>query len=837
MPGCPRLACVASLFASTALFLTILSSPVRAAVTLGAPPPMITCPPDMNLECSESTDPSHTGSATATGGCADTVSMSHSDTVTDTNSCTGLAGIDRTWTATDPCGDAASCVQHIRFVDATPPVITCPADKDLQCGDSTDPSNTGTATASDNCGGTPGISHTDASTTGCRAGIDRTWKATDPCGNTATCVQHIRFVDTTPPVITCPADKNLECGESTDPNQTGKATASDNCSTTMIDSFDTQVPPAGCVSQNGIDRTWTATDVCGNTATCVQRIRFVDTTPPVITCPADKGLECGDSTDPSNTGTATASDNCGGTPGISRTDAQMTGCPAGIDRTWTASDACGNTATCVQHIRFVDNTPPVITLSSTTPVSPATLWPPNHTLRDVTVNYTVSDNCSGDVKAALSVSSNEPINGTGDGDTAPDWQIVDSHHLRLRAEHGSWGSMRVYTVTITATDACGSTATATVSVLVAHNITNPQSGACFKVNSTVNFAGTFWDVAGSHHTAQWAFDNLAAAGTVAEPSGLKAGTVSGNYTFSAAGVYKVTLNLTDQNGVQSWVNTAGDVEAIAVIYDPTAGYAIGGGWFTSPAGAYRAAPKLSGKVSYGFTSRYFKNATNPKGETQFEFKLAGLEFNALSLDYLVISGARAQFKGSGKLNGQASYNFILTVIDGQLSGGGGTDRIRMKIWDKTTGSVVYDSQPGASDTANPTTAVGAGGSIVIATTSAAAPLTASGVGSEGNEPAVAGEPGPVRSFGLSVVRPNPFRATTELAYSLPERSRVELSVYDVRGARVRVLVEGIEEAGSQSARFEAGGLEAGVYFAQLRATSLSDSKRQFTQVRKILMLR
>ena len=158
MPGCPRLACVASLFASTALFLTILSSPVRAAVTLGAPPPMITCPPDKNLECSESTDPSHTGSATATGGCADTVSMSHSDTVTDTNSCTGLAGIDRTWTATDVCGNTASCVQRIRFVDTTPPVITCPADKGLECGDSTDPSNTGTATASDNCGGAPAIS-------------------------------------------------------------------------------------------------------------------------------------------------------------------------------------------------------------------------------------------------------------------------------------------------------------------------------------------------------------------------------------------------------------------------------------------------------------------------------------------------------------------------------------------------------------------------------------------------------------------------------------------------------------------------------------------------------
>src|SRR5947199_9989061 len=98
MPGCPRLACVASLFASTALFLTILSSPVRAAVTLGAPPPMITCPPDKNLECSESTDPSHTGTATATDGCAATVGMTQSDTVTATNSCRDLAANQRTST-------------------------------------------------------------------------------------------------------------------------------------------------------------------------------------------------------------------------------------------------------------------------------------------------------------------------------------------------------------------------------------------------------------------------------------------------------------------------------------------------------------------------------------------------------------------------------------------------------------------------------------------------------------------------------------------------------------------------------------------------------------------
>ena len=55
---------------------------------------------------------------------------------------------------------------------------------------------------------------------------------------------------------------------------------------------------------------------------------------------------------------------------------------------------------------------------------------------------------------------------------------------------------------------------------------------------------------------------------------------------------------------------------------------------------------------------------------------------------------------------------MLTAIDGQVAGGGGVDRFRIKIWDKATGSVVYDNQLGASDDEAPTTALG-GGSIMI----------------------------------------------------------------------------------------------------------------------------
>ena len=54
----------------------------------------------------------------------------------------------------------------------------------------------------------------------------------------------------------------------------------------------------------------------------------------------------------------------------------------------------------------------------------------------------------------------------------------------------------------------------------------------------------------------------------------------------------------------------------------------------------------------------------------------------------------------------------MSTVDGQLSGGGGTDKFRIKIWDKATGKVVYDNQKGASDTATPTTVLG-GGSISI----------------------------------------------------------------------------------------------------------------------------
>ena len=100
--------------------------------------------------------------------------------------------------------------------------------------------------------------------------------------------------------------------------------------------------------------------------------------------------------------------------------------------------------------------------------SPSVLWPPNHKLVDVTVDYRVLDNC-GPVRVALEVASNEAINGTGDGNTEPDWQVADEHHVQLRAERAGNGTGRIYTIGITVVDSANQTATQSVAVSVPHD--------------------------------------------------------------------------------------------------------------------------------------------------------------------------------------------------------------------------------------------------------------------------------------------------------------------------------------------------------------------------------
>ncbi len=265
-------------------------------------------------------------------------------------------------------------------------------------------------------------------------------------------------------------------------------------------------------------------------------------------------------------------------------------------------------------------------------------------------------------------------------------------------------------VTLTVTDSKGASSQCSSTVTVNNpaptvTINSPASGAVFAVGTPVNFAGSFTDNPGMH-TATWMFDALSQAGTVNEMTG----AVSATYAFTTAGVYKVKLTVDDGCGGTGMATTVGGFDAMVVIYDPNGGFVTGGGWITSPPGAYTPNPALTGKANFGFVSKYKTGASTPTGQTEFQFKAGNFNFQSTSYDWLVVAGARAQYKGTGTINDAGSYSFLLTAIDGQINGGGGTDKFRIKIWN--AGGVIYDNQSGAGDNDNPTTALG-GGSIVI----------------------------------------------------------------------------------------------------------------------------
>ncbi|MEV6983695.1 Ig-like domain-containing protein [Sphaerisporangium sp. NPDC051017] len=214
------------------------------------------------------------------------------------------------------------------------------------------------------------------------------------------------------------------------------------------------------------------------------------------------------------------------------------------------------------------------------------------------------------------------------------------------------------------------------------------------VGTEIELSVRFTDPGDDTHTCSvnWN-DGSTSPGTVADA------TCRAKHTYAKAGIYHPTVTVTDDDG------GAGTATAQAVVvYDPSAGFVTGGGWINSPAGAYKADPALTGKANFGFVSKYKEGATTPTGNTEFQFHAGKLNFQATAYEWMVVSGTRVQYKGSGTINGSGEYTFELTAVDG-----GKDDRFLIKIWDKASGNVVYDNQIGEEGTAL------GGGSVVIHT--------------------------------------------------------------------------------------------------------------------------
>ncbi len=329
--------------------------------------------------------------------------------------------VTRTFVATDSCGNRVDCPQEIIIDDTTDPLLTCPADDIIEaCGvddlalspqvgnmeysESPRPLSVAEiqslgGSVSDNCG-LDSLYYVDARTGSCPIIVTRTFVAVDSCGNRVECDQEIQIDDSTAPTVICPEDQVIEgCDESilATSGQVGSleysqtirlitiadlqsigGDASDNCIVDSLYYFDVMTGFCPIV----ITRTFVAVDSCGNRSECVQEIQVIDTTVPIISCPADVQLEAcgvGDLATSAAVGNlefstqprvitvlelqgigGNASDNCG-IDSLYYRDVAVENCPIIITRTFVVVDSCGNRAECTQEIQIDDTTDPTLT--------------------------------------------------------------------------------------------------------------------------------------------------------------------------------------------------------------------------------------------------------------------------------------------------------------------------------------------------------------------------------------------------------------------------------------------------------------------------------------------
>lgn len=517
---------------------------------LNTPAPTIACPPNKTaIAGGDGTATVDVGTPTFTASGGGTVVGVRSDStqevplaLTDPYS-TGNTGI--TWTVTDADGRTASCTQTVVVTaacgtDTTPPTITAPADITVSTG----PDNTGCsvalddelgqADANDDCSVTVTIAGVPAGNVFPKGTTTLTYTATDGAGQTATDTQTVTVVDDTLPHIAAPADAAYTCPSEVPAGHPSQATRGevldengnplppgppfDNCGAPSVTVSDTNNGGAGSASSPlVITRTYTATDAAGNTASASQTITVSDGTSPTVTAPDDATYQCAANVPAAAASQATASDNCAApNVAVSETNNGGAGSPASplvITRTYTATDAAGNTASDSQTITVIDNTAPTIALNGANPqvVECHTSY--------TELGATASDNCAGSFAATPSGGVNVDVPGN-------------------------------YTITYNATDAAGNAATPVTRTVTVVDTTKPVITRNGASSVTVECHTSYTDAGAT------ASDSCDTSVPV---------TTSGSVNVNVPGTYTITYNASDDSG-----NAAIPVTRTVNVVDTTA---------------------------------------------------------------------------------------------------------------------------------------------------------------------------------------------------------------------------------------------------------------------------
>jgi hypothetical protein len=293
--------------------------------------------------------------------------------------CDGGQYVERTWTATDLCGNSTSATQRINLSMNGAPTVNvnypglaglssgstvllnaaCTADGSLMVPDLVAAVEIGAGcSASSAQVDFQLLADGDCSSTGYLARYQLSVSVSDVCDNLTNYELFIEFVDLIGPEITGPETITVACGEAIPP-----VTATDACGEVASLAFvDSQPSGASCATNlQPFERVWTATDACGNSSQFIQTIVVLDTEGPIFSNVPDDACNSSPILVP-----VTAFDACSGMEvavNFSENLSDQAGCGQVLTRSWTASDACGNTSVATQQVFLVDDSPPVLSFA------------------------------------------------------------------------------------------------------------------------------------------------------------------------------------------------------------------------------------------------------------------------------------------------------------------------------------------------------------------------------------------------------------------------------------------------------------------------------------------
>jgi|GEM_PF-3358138 len=375
------------------------TSEVQTITVVDTAPPDYAAPPNIGISCAASRLPANTGwPAPNNVDCSAIASTQFTDVVIAAGPCPAEV-FERRWSVADTCGNVWQGTQTITVVDATPPAATFPGNATIPCTSPGTPVVTGSPSGlSDACSGGVSVGYTDTTNTTCGAVIQRLWTVADACGNATSAVQTITLTDSIAPTFLPPPDLSLACGVSTNPATAGSPAAVSDCSSFSVTYSDMVGPDPTC-SGSLIARTWTLTDVCGNTTSHLQQI-WVDDVAPDYSAPAAATILCNDPRSPAVLGWPVRNaPDCSGVASTSFVDNIVFAgpCPQQlVDRVWSVTDGCGNLWSGTQTISVLGSqplalTPPAdVTLACGSSVSPGNTGSPTGAVNACTANPALS---------------------------------------------------------------------------------------------------------------------------------------------------------------------------------------------------------------------------------------------------------------------------------------------------------------------------------------------------------------------------------------------------------------------------------------------------------------